>query len=216
MDLYKYWYTHDRLAYLLHEPTSLENIYVPQHHLYPMHPQVLHHLMIELFVRAPLVIPTQEDRLFELVSSGPVFRVGWMAAALWKYILRHKGEHENVVLIAPADLPPDIDGIITEHDWLHSFFGILPVAKEQYASGFLQSAQMFSLYAKDIEAHIPYMRAYKNISVVPYIVNANREQVAFDDMLDAIVAHHWDTAHYVLVENTVGKEKIEEYLSEIE
>ena len=146
--------------------------------------------MIELFVRAPLVIPTQEDRLFELVSSGPVFRVGWMAAALWKYILRHKGEHENVVLIAPADLPPDIDGIITEHDWLHSFFGILPVAKEQYASGFLQSAQMFSLYAKDIEAHISGCDCENKINVCETCLSFIRKDV--DDLKKGLNGHRQD------------------------
>ena len=70
---------------------------------------------------------------------------------------------------------------------------------------------MFSLYAKDIEAQIPFIRAYKNVSVVPYILNAQKDQMTFDDMLDSILSHHGDDATVVFVDSVVWKEKLENY-----
>lgn len=197
------------------EVISRDNIYLPHFHLYPTHPQILHQLMLELYVRTAGILPIFEE-WFMFVPSWPVFRVWWELALIWKYVFSNAPDADEIVLISIDSFAPDINWIITTHEWLHSFFGVLPIAQNNYASWFLQSADMFSLYAKDIESQIPYIRAYKNVSIVPYILNAQKDQMSFDDMLDSILAHHGDDATVVFVDSVAWKEKLENYFDEKE
>jgi hypothetical protein len=55
----------------------------------------------------------------------------------------------------------------------------------------VQSKEMFAIYAKPIEAQIPFIRAYKHHSnVAPYIININKDKAAMADLLDTILSHH--------------------------
>ena len=148
-----------------------------------------------------------------IVPSWPIFRVWWELALMRKYVFSHASQNDEIVLISVDSFAPDIHWITTTHLGLHSFFGVVSVAQNSYASWFLQSSDMFSLYAKDIEAQIPFIRAYRNASVVPYILNAQKGQVAFDDMVDTILAYHGGRASVVFVDSIAWKERLEGYFN---
>lgn len=72
---------------------------------------------------------------------------------------------------------------------------------------------MFALYAKSIEAQLPFIRAYKHRdNLAPYIININKDQLVFEEILDVIQSYHGDNACYVFVQPDAGVEKIMHYL----
>ena len=69
------------------------------------------------------------------------------------------------------------------------------------------------MYAKPVEAQLPFIRAYKHYdNVIPYIINMNKEQVVIDDILDTIISHHGDSTCIVFIQPEKGVEKIMEYV----
>ena len=190
----------------------MEHSYIPRYHLYPTNPQILHHLVLELFVRAPGA-EKEDAPFYSLVPSGPIYKYGWVLAEQWKQIFSSHPTYKTLVVIAWVDLPPDVSCVVTDDEQLHSFFGTIILDKNAYVGGVVQSAGMFALYAKPIEAQMPFIRAYKHLdNVVPYIINIAKDQIALDDLLDTIVAHHGDDACYVFVQPEEGVEKILAYV----
>lgn len=193
-----------KLQYLWYAPKRLENVYIPHFHLYPMHPQILHQLVLELYVRVSLKeedFVGDENATAFAVGTWPIYKVWWMLWWQWKFIQNSlDSSFSHIVLIATEKLSPDIDGIISEYDWMHALFWVIPVQKDNYASWFLQSSKMFSIYAKTIEAQLPFIRAYIDLPVVPYIINDQRDQEKYDDIIDTIIAHHGDEACVVFIE----------------
>lgn len=187
-------------------------MYTPRYHLYPTNPQILHHLVLELFVRAPQY-EKETEWFYAMMPSGPIYKYGWVLAQQWKQVFQSHPEYTTLVLIAWADLPPDIAGVITDDTSLHTYFGKIWINIADYVSWFIQSSDMFAMYAKPVEAQLPFIRAYKHFdNVVPYIINMNKEQVVIDDILDTIISHHGDNACIVFVQPEKGVEKIMEYV----
>ncbi|MEI7478118.1 MAG: hypothetical protein WCJ81_06615 [bacterium] len=61
---------------------------------------------------------------------------------------------------------------------------------------------LFIANAKPLEAQLPFIRAYKHIdNVFPYIVNENKDQESYDDLIDTIAAHHGEKACFVIIKN---------------
>lgn len=72
--------------------------YMPHFHLYPSHPQILHSLVVELFVRVQactvdhcsvLYTPACSSHTYTLwtVPHGPIYRYGGRLAGMWKSIV---------------------------------------------------------------------------------------------------------------------------------
>lgn len=180
-----------------------KNIYMPQYYLYPTHPQILHQLVVELFTRVEKFSPIEES-FFSILSSWPIYRVGGDLATQRKSIAQSHPPFSKVILLSFAKLADDVAWITTTHTWFHSYFWIQPVAVDEYAQWFIQSASVFSMYAKPIEAQIPFIRAYVNCQIVPYIINVYTSQEKFDDIVDTILAHHWnDTCVCVIYQEEI-------------
>jgi predicted class III extradiol MEMO1 family dioxygenase len=191
----------------------MESTYLPRYHLYPTNPQILHHLVLELFVRTP-AFAQEREQFVSLIPSGPIYKYGAVLAEHRKHIFHTHASYNTLVLIAFADLPPDIAGITTTDTQLHTFFGTIQVGKSTI-SGITNSAELFAMYAKPIEAQLPFIRAYKHLdNVVPYIINITKEQLVLEDVLDAIQSHHGDDACIVFVQPELGIEKILAYVEQ--
>lgn len=187
-------------------------MYTPRYHLYPTNPQILHHLVLELFVRAPQYTKEAEP-FYAMMPSWPIYKYGGVLAEQWKQVFQSHPDYTTLILIAWADLPSDIDGIITDDTDIHTFFGQIKIDSNNYVSWFLSSSEMFALYAKPIESQLPFIRAYKHYdNVVPYIINMNKEQVVMDDVLDTIISHHGDDVCIVFVQPDKWVEKIVKYV----
>jgi hypothetical protein len=50
------------------------HVYMPRYNLFPTQPQMLHQLVLELFVRAPLCEKPVAD-LFAMVPFGPIYKM---------------------------------------------------------------------------------------------------------------------------------------------
>lgn len=189
----------------------MQNTYLPRYHLYPTNPQILHHLVLELFVRTPEFSEPKEQFL-SLIPSGPIYKYWGVLAEHWKHIFHTHAQYTTLVLIAFWDLPPDIAGISTTDTQLHTFFGTIQIGQSTI-SWITQSAELFAMYAKPIEAQLPFIRAYKHLdNVVPYIININKEQVVLEDILDAVQSHHGDDVCYVFIQPELWVEKILKYI----
>ncbi len=190
----------------------MENIYMPRYHLYPTNPQILHHLMLELFVRSPKY-NKEDEAFFSMMPSGPVYKYGGVLADQWKQVFHSHPPYTTLILIAFADLPSDVSWIVTTDVALHSFFWTIQLFPSEYASWMIQSSEMFALYAKPIEAQIPFIRAYKHhTNVAPYIVNLQKDKMSISDVLDTILSHHGNGACVVFVQPDSWVEKIMEYV----
>lgn len=190
----------------------MENTYTPRYNLYPTNPQILHHLVLELFVRAPQY-PIQEENFYSMMPSGPIYKYGWVLAEQRKQVFQSHPDYTELILIASADLPIDITGVVTTDEYMHSFFWTIQIATTHYVSWFSQSADMFTEYAKSIEAQLPFIRWYKHLdSVIPYIININQSQSTIDGILDMIISHHTSQACYVFIQPETGVEKIIDYV----
>lgn len=147
------------------------------------------------------------------MPSGPIYKFGGALASQWKQVFQSHPDYTTLVLIAWADLPPDVAGIVTTDESLHTFFWKIWLQQDSYASWMMRSAEMFAMYAKPVEAQLPFIRGYKHLdNVVPYIINMNKEQVVIDDMLDSIISHHWESVCVVFVQPEKWVEKIVEYV----
>ena len=102
---------------------------MPRYHLFPTSPQILHQLVLELFVRTPAYEKTTEN-FFSIVPSGPIYRYGGVLANYRKQIFHSHPDYETLVIISFADLAPDVSGITTSDEKLHTFFGTIMVEKE--------------------------------------------------------------------------------------
>lgn len=190
----------------------MENTYIPRYHLYPTNPQILHHLVLELFVRAPQY-EKEDESFFAMMPSGPIYKYGWVLADQWKQVFQSHPTYKTLVLIAWVDLPPDVAWLITSDEYLHTFFWTIKIDNANYASWFMNSPEMFAMYAKPVEAQLPFIRAYKHYdNVVPYIINMNKDQVVIDDMLDTIISQYWTDACVVFIQPEKWVEKLMEYV----
>lgn len=157
---------------------------------------------------------TQQDTAFpSLLPAWPIYKYWGVLAEWWKQIFQSHPSYTTLVIIAWADLPLDMTGVVTTDDTLHTFFWTIKIDTNNYVSWFVQSEDIFALHAKPLEAQFPFIRAYKHLdNVVPYIVNINKEQIVLEDILDTIEAHHGDDACYVYIQPEIWVEKIMEYI----
>lgn len=189
----------------------MQHTYIPRYHLYPTNPQILHNLVLELFVRIPQ-FEQEKERFYTMMPSGPIYKYGWVLAEQWKQLFQSHPHYKTLVVIAFSDLPPDIAGITTSDTHLHTFFGTIAI-EQSYISWLTHSAELFAMYAKPLEAQLPFIRAYKHLdNVVPYILNGNKDQAVLDDMLDTIQSFHGDNACYVFIQPDAWVEKIMQYV----
>lgn len=197
---------------LSYDPIQDKNVYMPRHHLYPSNPQILHALVVELFLRsAPH--PKQASPFLSYVPYGPIYQVWGVLSTARKDIFHVHPLCRKLVLIAGELLPPDITAIVSDHDYLHTRFGVLPVGKNEYVWWVLQSQEVFAMYAKTIEAQLPFIRAYHQIDVIcPYVLNTAKEQDVVNDFLDALFAHHGRDVYYVFIQPTSWEEKIKTWI----
>lgn len=192
-------YTKPQLAKLMRwEPWERGGIYMPRYSLYPSNPQVLHNLVVELFVHAPVRQP-QKDPFVSYIPHGPIYKYGPLLASAWKDIFLHHPIYKKLILITWAELPDDVNAIVTSDTHVHTFFWTIDISQE-YVWWVLQSHDMFAMYAWPLEAQFPFIRAYKHFdNVAMYIVNTRRSQDIIDDFLDSIEAHHGSDVCYVFV-----------------
>lgn len=191
----------------------MEKTYIPRYHLYPTNSQILHQLMLELFIRCPQY-ETAEEPFFSMVPVWPVYKYGWALANHRKQIFQSHPAYETLVVVSFADLPPDVAGISTTDEQLHTFFGTIKLAREN-VWGFLQSAEMFAMYAKWIEAQLPFIRAYKHLdNVAAYIVNIAKDDIVLSDVLDTVTSFHGDKACYVFVQPETWAERVAQLIEE--
>jgi AmmeMemoRadiSam system protein B len=187
-------------------------MYMPRHHLYPSNSQILHHLVMELFVIAPQS-EKEEDSFFSLVPCGPVYKYGWVLATQWKQIFQSHPDYKTLVLIAWSDLPEDVWCIVTSDTILHSFFGTIVLDPSQYAAIAQIDEELFAKHAKWVEAQLPFIRGYKHLDgVAPYIVNTTLPQEEINKILDAIMDQHGEEACYVFIQPDQWVEKFVEYV----
>ena len=187
-------------------------MYLPRYHLYPTNAQILHHLVLELFVLAPQHAQ-ESDSFFSLVPSGPMFKYWWILAAHRKQIFQSHPLYTELVLISISDLPEDVLCIGIQDTILHSYFGTILLDPKRYVESTIIDDEIFSNHALWIESQIPFIRWYKHVdSVVPYIVNISLEQHIVHNTLNTIMEHHGDDACYVFIKSDMWIEKIMSYI----
>ncbi|MEI7478117.1 MAG: hypothetical protein WCJ81_06610 [bacterium] len=82
-------------------------VYLPRYHLFPSHPQILHHLVMEFFLMAPEYREEKETFVTQ-IPYGPLYRYGAVLAEQRKYIFQSHPAYEHLVIIIPASLPPKV------------------------------------------------------------------------------------------------------------
>ncbi len=181
------------------EPTDRGNFYMPRYHLYPSNPQILHSLVLELFVHAKTWY-SQKTPFIGYLPHGPIYKYGGTLATAWKDIFLSHPAYTNLIVLTNAILPDDITAIVTSDDYAHSFFGTIWLNKDWYVWWVMQSSEMFALHAAPLEAQLPFIRAYKHVNNVSfYIVNTEKSQTQVDDFLDTMKSHHGKDACFVFV-----------------
>ena len=186
-------------ALLTHEPHDRGGVYMPRYHLYPTNPQILHSLVVELFVRAETRNP-QKKPFVAYIPHGPIYKYGGVLASAWKDIFLSHPAYKQLILVTSASLPDDITAIVTSDTHAHSFFGTIQLEQDGYVGWVMQSHDMFALYAAPLEAQFPFIRAYKHLdSLAMYVVNTQKSQEQINDFLDTLKSHHSKDVCFVLV-----------------
>jgi hypothetical protein len=100
----------------------MENVYIPHYHLYPSQPQILHQLVLELFLRAPDYSAKKHRDQFAMVPFGPIYKYGIVLAEARKDIFTGIDADTSLVVIACAEIDGDISAVASDVEALHTWF----------------------------------------------------------------------------------------------
>lgn len=153
-------------------------IYYPETKLIPHHPQVLHQLVLQLFLMADgyeYAFSDMEMSQGVIVPYGTYFEKGLHLATIYRFWLAQK-KPSTVYLFCYADLPDNIPFVGTNYDSLHSYLGEMSIDKKLYKKfpGLEKNDELFSQYVEPIITQLPFLRSYQKIEhIVPVIFNKN-------------------------------------------
>ncbi len=152
--------------------------FYPKTHLFPHHPQILHQMVLQLFLFTDGQgdnFPTENMPHAMVMPYGSYFDTGAVQATGYRYRLGfHKPKH--VVVIAFADLPEEVTLLGSNYQELHTFFGALPAAQSAYKKlGVTIDNSLFAQHADPIICQLPFLRSYQKIeSITPLIINTQK------------------------------------------